>query len=457
MDKLNYTKANNVTEFCLLGCVLIDMDNTWHLVRKSLKEDDFYLSTSKLVFNAFIKLHEKNKRINIESVVNYLWSNNFLEDIGSREFLDNCINAVASTAEIQTYIDIIKDFSNKRKLEKVSFDINSSLIQNKSFEEILVSTQETIYELKAQELNNDTKLTHMSNDIRDRVAYYKEIKEKGFKSDKSKKPTGFHELDIKLNGGFGDSQFILLAGRPAMGKTALAMQMAQNIVKHQLKQEKKKAVAIFSLEMNKDELIDRMISNELGVSSYTLKTGGFDRELEIRLDELVYKYSNASIYCFDSGNLTTDILENELQNILVQGEEIGAVFIDYVQLMEVSKVSISDNRQQEISKISRKLKQIARSLKCPVIALSQLSRDLEKRADKRPLLSDLRDSGSLEQDSDICMFVFRPEYYDKNSDKKKQAELIIAKHRNGEIGTINLYFEARHTKFSDLEGFNNGL
>jgi replicative DNA helicase len=258
-----------------------------------------------------------------------------------------------------------------------------------------------------------------------------------------------------LSGGVGKGEFIIIAGRPAMGKTGIAVNIAENIALGVGQRDKynKKAVVIFSLEMTKESLVDRIIAGQIKLNSYQLRTGNFDSNIDEKLDAIVTKFNDTNFYCFDGGNLGINSIRNELRKLITKEIEIGCIIIDYLQLMEEKDLNRNSNREQEISKLSRGLKLLSKELNTPVIALSQLSRNVETRANKRPQLSDLRESGSLEQDTDIVMFIYRDEYYNTESVKKGTAEVIVAKQRNGSIGTVELNFNSTLVKFNSLEEF----
>jgi replicative DNA helicase len=253
-----------------------------------------------------------------------------------------------------------------------------------------------------------------------------------------------------LNGGAGEGEVIIIAGRPAMGKTGLALNIALNLSINL----KEKATLIYSLEMTKKSLADRILAMKTEINSYSLRTGSFEEFQDEIIKDAEKELSKLEVYISDESNLSVYKIRNDIKEKNLQGIKIGSVIIDYLQLMEGD--SKDGNREKEVSKIMRQLKLLSLEFNIPVIVLSQLSRNLEQRSDKRPRLSDLRESGSIEQDCDIAMFVYRDEYYNNNSTQKGETEILVEKHRNGPVGTVKLFFDAQIVKFKNLEGFGHG-
>lgn len=457
--KINNELFNNVksiqVERAILGSILYDYKNTLELVKNSIKPDDFYSNIHSVIYSIILDLHSKNYDIDTITVYDQVFKLNLIDKITSST-INDLVDTVDSISNLPTWIKLLKKASLSKKVMNLSFEITNDIQESKEPEEILALLQDKIFNLQSSIFGNkNLGISHLKDTFVDRVEAYKDARKNGYKLDNNKISTGYFKLDEMLSGGVGKGEFIIIAGRPAMGKTGIAVNIAENIALGvgQRDKENKKAVVIFSLEMTKESLVDRIIAGQIKLNSYQLRTGNFDSNIDEKLDTIVQKFNDTNFYCFDGGNLGINSIRNELRKLQAKEIEIGCIIIDYLQLMEEKDLNRNSNREQEISKLSRGLKLLSKELNTPVIALSQLSRNVEARANKRPQLSDLRESGSLEQDTDIVMFIYRDEYYNTESVKKGTAEVIVAKQRNGSVGTVELNFDSTLVKFNSLEEF----
>lgn len=406
---------------------------------EGLVGEDFFRPNHQLIFEAMITLFNENVPIDIVTLKNKLEFQNNLSNIGGTEYLSELLGTHSTSAFIKHYIKIVKDKSILRKLIKASMDISESCYTGiEEIENIIDKAEKSIFNISQNQDSED--FTH----IQDVLVKTIETIEQIYKS-KTKItgiPTGFIEFDNKT-AGLHPSDFILIAARPSMGKTAFALNIAQHAaVRNRI------PTAIFSLEMNKEQLVNRLLSAEAMVDAQKLRTGTLESSDWGSLASAMGPLSEAPLYIDDTPSISLVELRAKCRRLKME-QNVGLVLIDYLQLMS-SSGGRSDSRQQEISEISRGLKAVAREISAPVIALSQLSRACEQRTDHRPMLSDLRDSGAIEQDADVVTFLYRDEYYFPDSEKKGQAEIIIAKQRNGPTGTIDLKWLGQYTKFANL-------
>ena len=361
-------------------------------------------------------------------------------EIASLEFVKDLVTAVPTSANVKYYAEIVAEKSLMRKLIRLNEDIANTCYAGKEpLEAILEKTEKSVFELLQKRNTGDyVPIRQVVMNALDRIE--KASKNKGTVTGI---PTGFIDLDYKLSG-LQPSDLILVAARPSMGKTAFVLNIAQYIAF-----KKNKAVAIFSLEMSKEQLVNRLFSLESQVDAQSLRTGNMKDSDWEKLIEGAGVIGKSKLIIDDTPGISISELRSKCRKYKLE-HGLDIVIIDYLQLMTGSVGKSSESRQQEISEISRALKGLARELNVPVIALSQLSRAVESRPDKRPMLSDLRESGAIEQDADVVMFIYRDEYYNKDSEFKKQAEIIIAKQRNGPVGTVNLAWLGEYTKFANL-------
>lgn len=408
------------------------------LVFQSLKTEDFYYESHKLIFEAIKELFERSQPVDLVTVSEALRDK--LDIIGGFAYLAFLANSVITTENLSRHIEIIKDKSNLRKLINAANEISTmSYEEAEDTQLILDSAEQKIFSI-AQSRSN-LGITHIKGIIVETVARLEELKKAGSKI--TGVETGFTELD-QITAGFQKSDLILIAARPAMGKTAFALNLAQHAAI-----KKNVPVAIFNLEMSKEQLVNRILCSEAYVESSKMRTGEINTEDMIKIARAIGSLTSAPIYIDDTPGATVGEIKAKCRRLARMEKGLGLIVIDYLQLMQGR--ARSESRQQEISEISRSLKMLAKELNIPVVCLSQLSRATEGRADKRPMLSDLRESGAIEQDADIVMFLYRDEYYNKESEKHNIAECIIAKHRNGSTGTVELAYRGEYVKFMNLD------
>ena len=426
-------------EQAVLSSILMDKDAAAEAF-ELLKTDDFYSPENREVFRAALQLYTKGDPIDVVTVKNQLEENGVFAEIGGVETLANIAAAVGSSVNVKSYAKIVEEKSVLRRLIKLSGELSE--ISYKGADDINVildKAEKGIFDVM-QNRNTDSFASIMD------VAYntFSNI-EKIYNSNEKITgiSTGFTDFDAKT-AGLQKSDLILIAARPSMGKTAFVLNVAQYAaVRDHV------PVAIFSLEMSKEQLVNRMLCAEALVDAQKVRTGELNSDDWSKLVESMGVLSEAPIYIDDTPGITAMVIRAKCRRLKIE-KGLGLVVIDYLQLMSGS--GRSDSRQQEISEISRSLKAIAREIEAPVIALSQLSRACEARSDHRPMLSDLRESGAIEQDADLVAFLYRDEYYfPEKTEKKNQAELIIAKQRNGPTGTVNLTWLGQYTKFANME------
>lgn len=426
-------------EQAVLSSILMDKDAAAEAF-ELLKADDFYSPENREVFRAALQLYTKGDPIDVVTVKNQLEENGVFAEIGGVETLANIAAAVGSSVNVKSYAKIVEEKSVLRRLIKLSGELSE--ISYKGADDINVildKAEKGIFDVM-QNRNTDSFASIMD------VAYntFSNI-EKIYNSNEKITgiSTGFTDFDAKT-AGLQKSDLILIAARPSMGKTAFVLNVAQYAaVRDHV------PVAIFSLEMSKEQLVNRMLCAEALVDAQKVRTGELNSDDWSKLVESMGVLSEAPIYIDDTPGITAMEIRAKCRRLKIE-KGLGLVVIDYLQLMSGS--GRNDSRQQEISEISRSLKAIAREIEAPVIALSQLSRACEARSDHRPMLSDLRESGAIEQDADLVAFLYRDEYYfPEKTEKKNQAELIIAKQRNGPTGTVNLTWLGQYTKFANME------
>lgn len=425
-------------EQSVIGAMIRD-SNAVTVASEILTEDDFYGKQYGVLFQAMIELYNEGQPIDLITLKNKLELKNVPSEISSIDFLREILTTAQISVHVKQHANIVKEKAVLRKLIRVTGEISQECYVGKDkLEYILDDTEKKIFNLVQTRSGGDYV------PIKDVVINTLEKIEKASKSNGTVTgiPTGFIDLDYKTSG-MQPSDLVLVAARPSMGKTAFVLNMAQYMAFR-----KDVTVAIFSLEMSKEQLVNRMLSLESKVDSQHIRTGKLeDSEWEM-LIESANVIGNSNLIIDDTPSISIAELRSKCRKYKLE-KNLGVIMIDYLQLM--SGGGRSESRQQEISEISRSLKAIARELNVPVIALSQLSRAVEQRPDHRPMLSDLRESGAIEQDADVVMFLYRDDYYNHDTEKKGIAEVIIAKQRNGPVGTIELIWKAELTKFLSLE------
>ena len=426
-------------EQAVLGSMLTDNDAVMAAV-EVLKEDAFYREDNKIIYQAILNLYSKSEPIDIITLKDELESMGKFEQVGGFEYLASLPDKVPTTANVQKYIKIVEEKSVLRNLIKTANEIiELGYNPTEDVEDIMDGAEKKIFDIM------QSKNTKSYTPIKDVLVESFTNLEKLYnqKQHVTGVPTQFYDLDDKTAGLHG-SELILVAARPAMGKTAFALNIATNAALRA-----NVPVAIFSLEMSKDQLVNRMLCSEAMVDSNKVRTGKLDEEDWTKLAEAIGPLSEAGVYIDDTPGISVMEIRTKCRKLKME-KNIGLVVIDYLQLISGSNKR-NGSREQEISEISRSLKVLAKELNVPVIALSQLSRAVEQRDDHRPMLSDLRESGAIEQDADIVMFLYRDDYYNKESAEKDIAEVIIAKQRGGSTGTVKLYRMGNYTKFVNIE------
>ena len=425
-------------EQAVLGSMLTDKEAV-NAAIESLKEDAFYRDDNRIIFQAIVNLYSKSEPIDIITLKDELESMDKFEQVGGYEYLASLPDKVPTTANVQKYIKIVEEKSILRNLIKTANEIiELGYDPTEDVEDIMDGAEKKIFDI--MQSKNQKGYTPIKDVLVESFTKLEELYNR--KQHITGVPTGFAELDYKTAGLHG-SELILVAARPAMGKTAFALNLATNAALRG-----NAPVAIFSLEMSKDQLVNRILCSEAMVDSNKVRTGKLDEDDWVKLAGAIGPLSEAEMYIDDTPGISVMEIRTKCRKLKME-KTIGLVVIDYLQLVQGNKRTAS--REQEISEISRSLKILAKEINVPVIALSQLSRAVEQRPDHRPMLSDLRESGAIEQDADIVMFLYRDDYYNKESEKKDIAEVIIAKQRGGQTGTVELLWMGNYTKFVNLE------
>ena len=405
-----------------------------------LTSDDFYQRQYGIIFDAILELSNEGKAVDVVTLQNRLREKDVPPEISEMEFMRDLLNTVPTSANIKHYAGIVSEKAILRRLIRLTEEIeNECYLNREPVEEILDTTEKKMFQLLQQRDSGD--MVPIRQVVMDTLENIE--KASRTKGNVTGLPTGFTDLDNKTSG-FQNSDLILVAARPSMGKTAFVLNIAQYMAF-----KKDLSVAIFSLEMSKQQLMNRLLSMESRVNSQSMRTGNLKDEDWSKLIESAGVIGDSNLIIDDTPGITVRELRSKCRRYKLE-HGLDIIMIDYLQLMSGGGRG-SDSRQQEISEISRSLKALARELNVPVVALSQLSRAVESRTDHRPMLSDLRESGAIEQDADVVMFIYRDDYYKKDSDMKGIAEIIIAKQRNGPIGTVNLVWLPDYTKFMNLE------
>lgn len=429
---------NIEAEQAVLGAIFLE-PSSLVLASEVLIPEDFYRATHQKIYNAMLTLADKGEPVDLVTVTSILADQELLEEIGGVSYLSDLANSVPTAANIEYYSKIVEEKSILRRLIRTATQIATDGYSREDEVQVLLGEAEKRIMEVAQKKN-----VGAFQNIKDvLVQTYDNIELlHNRKGETTGIPTGFTELD-RMTAGFQRNDLIIVAARPSVGKTAFALNIAQNVAT-----KTDENVAIFSLEMGADQLVMRMLCAEGNIDAQNLRTGNLTAEDWGKLTMAMGSLSNAGIYIDDTPGIRVGDIRAKCRR-LKQDSGLGMVLIDYLQLIQGN--GRTDNRQQEVSEISRSLKELARELQVPVIALSQLSRGVEQRQDKRPMMSDIRESGSIEQDADIVAFLYRDDYYDKETENKNIIEIIIAKQRNGPVGTAQLAFVKEYNKFVNLE------
>ena len=423
---------NIEAEQAVLGAMLLEREAIAKVMEK-LRSEDFYREAHKVIFNAMLELYNRNEAVDLVTVTEVLKKNGKLEDVGGIAYVTSLANSVPTAANVVYHAGIVEEKSILRQLVRSATEIAELGYEgSEDVSDIIDSAEKKILDISNRK--KDTDFVPINNIVMDSFKDLEALMNN--KNGLTGLPTGFVDFD-NLTSGLHGSDFIILAARPSMGKTALSLNIVQNVAIRSGKQTdgKPKVVAFFSLEMSKEQLVQRMLCAEANIDSQRLRIGELRDEDWIQLIQT---------------GVTAMEMRSRARRLKAE-HGLDLIVVDYLQLMQGSgKRNLSGDRQQEVSEISRSLKALARELNVPIIALSQLSRSVESRQVKRPMLSDLRESGSLEQDADIVMFLYREDYYNPETENKNITELIVAKHRNGPVGTVNLFFHKQFTKFVSL-------
>ena len=425
-------------EQAVVGSMLMDRDAIL-TSSEIISGEDFYQTAYGVIFDTVVEIYNEGKPVDLITLQERLKEKDVPAEISSLEFVRDLVTAVPTSANVKYYAEIVAEKSMLRRLIKLNDEIsNMCYLGKESMEAVLEITEKKVFELLQKRNTGDFV------PIKDVVLNALEKIESASKTSGSVTgiPTGFLDLDYKMSG-LQPSDLILVAARPSMGKTAFVLNIAQHVAF-----KAKKSVAIFSLEMSKEQLVNRLFALEAQVDSQSLRTGNLKDEDWEKLIESAGIIGKSKLIIDDTPGVSISELRSKCRKFKLE-QGLDLIIIDYLQLMTGRVGGRSESRQQEISDISRSLKGLARELNVPVIALSQLSRAVEQRPDHRPMLSDLRESGAIEQDADVVMFIYRDDYYNKDTEMKNIAEIIIAKQRNGSIGTVNLTWLPNYTKFAN--------
>ncbi|MCM1100415.1 MAG: replicative DNA helicase [Clostridium sp.] len=425
-------------EQSVVGSMIMDREAIT-VASEIITGEDFYGRQYGILFETMVEMNEKGQPVDLVTLQNCLREKDVPPELSGLEFVRELITAVPTSANVKYYANIVAEKSLLRKLIRLNEEIaNTCYAGKESLEFILEDTEKRMFQLlQRRDFGEFVPIRQVVMDAMDRIE--SASKNKGSVTGI---PTGFTDLDYRT-AGMQPSDLVLIAARPSMGKTAFALNIAQYVAF-----KKDLPVAIFSLEMSKEQLVNRMFSLESGVDAQKLRTGRLNDQDWERLIESAGVIGKSRLMIDDTPGITVPELRSKCRRLKLE-YGLSMVIIDYLQLMSGS--GRIDSRQQEVSDISRSLKAVARELNVPVLALSQLSRAVEQRPDHRPMLSDLRDSGAIEQDADVVMFIYRDDYYNHDTDRKGVSEIIIAKQRNGPIGTIELAWLPEFTKFANLE------
>lgn len=432
---------NLEAEASLLGAVLIDSDALVKIA-DVIVVSDFFDTRHQRIYEAITQLYEKRSPIDVLTLADQLKGNGFLEMIGGPSYLTELTNFVPTAAHVEQYAEIVAQKAVRRRLIKTSRELTDlGYDESKAIKELIEEAEANLFEVSQQHVKQS--ITSIEDVLADSFERFDDLHK-----DKNKVrgiPTGFRDMDDIL-AGLQRSDLFILAARPSMGKTAFSLSLAHNVAV-----QAKEPVLIFSLEMSKEQLVDRLLAMESGVDAWALRTGNLtDTDFE-KLGLAMGTLSEAKIYIDDTPGLTVSDLRTKARRESHK-QQLGLIIVDYLQLMSGgSKFSSGDNRVNEISEISRGLKAIARELNVPLIALSQLSRSVESRKPQIPQLADLRESGSIEQDADVVAFIYREDYYNPESDRKSIMDILIKKHRNGATGGIELFFDREKQRIRSLD------
>jgi replicative DNA helicase len=433
---------NFLAEKMILNCLLINFEAI-ELTIEAIPIEAFYFKNHQEIYKAIIFMYKNKLPIDILTLTTFLQENGLLQKIGGVKVLLELINQIPNLIYLEEYLRLVKDKFLRRTLIKLGYKVvNSSYLTNIPLESILNNLENELFilthEIKTQKLSSSAELL---NDL------FYELKKKFLNPALPGLPSGFYNLDL-LTQGFQKSDLIIIAGRPSMGKTAFSLNITLNIIKNS-----KLPVLFFSLEMSKKQIMYRLLSMESNIDQTRLKNGKLYKNDWVKLNKIIKILSKLPIFIDDSADLSVQDIRLKIKTLILEQANIGLIVIDYLQLMQSLKVQ-NENRAQELSQITRSLKNIAREFNIPIIVLSQLSRNVENRINQKPILSDLRESGSIEQDADLVLMLSKMNNSNLNQTNTRifqLIELIVAKQRNGPIGTVKLQFNEKQTKFLDFD------
>ena len=437
----NYLPHNFLAEKMVLSCMLTNSEAIEFII-KTVNVESFYFKNHQELFKVVLFMYQNKLLIDVTTLTTFLQENGLLSKIGGVKVLIELINQIPNLVYLEEYIKLIKDKFLRRSLIRLGYKtINSSYVTNLPLESILNEFENQLFNL-----TNDFKPTKLYSSTDLVYNIFLELKQKATSPNLPGLSSGFYALD-SLTQGFQKSDLIIVAGRPSIGKTAFSLTISLNIIKYS-----KLPVLVFSLEMSKEQIMYRLLSMESNVSQSRLRSGKLSKTDWTKLNKIIKLLSKLPLFVDDSSDLAVQEIRTKIKTILFQYPTIGLVIIDYLQLMQ-TPISNNGNRAQELSQITRALKNLAREFNIPIIALSQLSRNIETRTDKRPILSDLRESGSIEQDADLVLMLYQNESNnpEPSSDNiNKVIDLIIAKQRNGPTGNLQLKFDKKRTKYLEM-------
>jgi replicative DNA helicase len=445
-DRLKVPPHSIEAEQSVLGGLMID-NGAWDTIADIITETDYYRQDHRLIFRALSHLANNSEPLDIVTVSEWLEQYNDLDKVGGLAYLSTLAQNTPSAANIKAYAAIVRERSVLRQLIRVSGEIGDNAFnpEGRSSSEVLDIAEQKVFQISESNARGRQGFQSITNLLPRVVERIDQLHEQG--GEITGLGTGFRDLD-RMTSGLQPADLIIVAGRPSMGKTSFAMNIAENIA-----MEKHKAVAIFSMEMPAEQLVLRILSSLGRVDQSKVRSGRLDDDDWPRLTSTMNILNEAPLFIDDTPALTPTELRSRARR-LKREHDLGVIVIDYLQLMQV--IGSKENRTNEISEISRSLKALAKELNVPVIALSQLNRSLEQRPNKRPVMSDLRESGAIEQDADLITFIYRDEVYNEESPDKGTAEIIIGKQRNGPIGTVRLTFIGQYTRFENFAHDNYG-
>jgi len=437
----NTPPHNLEAEKGVISWALMDAETLRIFEGDGITHNDFYQKEHSFIYEAIYQLWGKHKTIDVITLSDQLTKNWNLENIGGMDYLYELSGFLISTAPCVEYSKIVKEKSLLRQVVKVCQQVSGDAYEQKDAIQIFDTIEKRIFELTQNQIGEG--ILNIEEILKGRIEEYMEIVDNPEAINAKKVSSGYKGLDNML-AGFKSGELIILAARPSMGKTAFALNLLTNIALQQ-----KKSVVMISLEMNSESIVDRIMSEVSKVPMYKITKGDLTNEDFAQMGEAMEQLWGTKIYIDDKGGLTIPILKSKLRKLKIEKKGLDLVIVDYLQLMHAT--SFLGNRVQEISEISRGLKELAKELEVPIIAVSQLSRAVEQRVDKKPQLSDLRESGAIEQDADVVLMLHREDYYDPDTDRKGATDVCIRKNRNGAVGEVELHFEKEIMKFTEKE------